>query len=163
MIRYLNDINELNYTPCPICGAIGKFKYHGKYQRHVIDLFGERIISIKRVRCLSCKHTHSLIPSGVIPYKLYAETFPSMLIFAFAISIPLTRIAIRFNAPLQTLKRYIKCAKMDASLIFACNTRHKTFLRKIKGHCISSLSYLSRNILGRKFTENIRLNNLAPT
>jgi transposase-like protein len=71
---YENSINELDLMKksCPFCKAKGQFKNHGVYERHVIALMDHQviheIIMIKRVKCQSCKHTHALIPSFIIPY-----------------------------------------------------------------------------------------------
>lgn len=163
MIKDTDNINDLDDVACPICGAIGRFKYHANYKRHLVDISGERIVSITRVRCTSCKHTHALIPKDVIPYKLYSETFAALVVFAFCLSVSKSYILKRYDVSIETLKRYIRCAKRQASLIFACTPSRQNLHHKLKGCCISILSHLSKEILGKKFTENIRLNSLAPT
>jgi len=61
-------------TRCPGCTAVGRFKLHGSYHRHVLYFDGDEIIGeyleIKRIMCLSCKGTHAVMPGDIIPYML---------------------------------------------------------------------------------------------
>ena len=74
---YDNSLKELNLnkTVCPKCKAKGCFKAHGWYDRHVIALLDNQviheIIMVKRVKCQSCKSTHALLPSFILPYHSY--------------------------------------------------------------------------------------------
>ena len=84
-------------TPCPKCTAIGRFKLWGSYQRHAIyfvddQLYVERL-DIKRVRCLSCKSTHAVMPGDLIPYKLltfYVVIF--VLVSCYLKKVPVLKI-----------------------------------------------------------------------
>jgi len=59
---------------CPRCYAAGRFKLHGSYRRHAAYWYMSKItcelFEIKRIRCLSCKTTHAVMPGDLIPYKL---------------------------------------------------------------------------------------------
>lgn len=61
-------------TRCPRCYAAGRFKLHGSYRRHAAYWHMSKItcefIEIKRIKCLSCKTTHAVMPGDLIPYKL---------------------------------------------------------------------------------------------
>jgi len=61
-------------TRCPVCNAVGRFKLHGSYHRYVVyfdefRLFYE-LFEIKRIKCISCKTTHAVMPGDIIPYML---------------------------------------------------------------------------------------------
>ena len=66
---------------CPTCGAVGScVDYHHPYQRDMIyhTHDGEPIrekVSITRVKCTSCGHTHALISGNLIPYGSYSIHF----------------------------------------------------------------------------------------
>ena len=66
--------SDFEDTPCPKCPAVGRFKLHGSYKRHIfyfLDGFLHyEYIAIKRVMCKSCNSTHAVMPGDLIPYKL---------------------------------------------------------------------------------------------
>lgn len=57
---------------CPCCGSTNLVS-HGYYKRNVIFEYNNQLttkrITIKRVKCKNCKHTHALLPMDIIPYK----------------------------------------------------------------------------------------------
>ena len=64
---------------CPVCGAKGCLSYHASYSRDLIgmdkgSLFSS-MVSIPRVICSSCRHTHAILPDILIPYGSYSLTF----------------------------------------------------------------------------------------
>lgn len=66
--------------PCPICGAKHPdWSYHASYKRYLISFEkGLTIayeISITRLICSSCKHTHAILPEIIIPYGSYSLLF----------------------------------------------------------------------------------------
>jgi len=65
---------HFRFTICPKCFAIGRFNLHGSYERHVIYfenfILVYALIAIKRIKCLSCKTTHAVMPCDLIPYGL---------------------------------------------------------------------------------------------
>lgn len=64
---------------CPHCGAKGCLKDFGQYGRYLIELeAGEASVhpvEIKRYRCTSCRHTHALLFSCLVPYRSYTLRF----------------------------------------------------------------------------------------
>jgi uncharacterized C2H2 Zn-finger protein len=75
-------------TRCPKCPAIGRFNLHGSYMRHVIYIDNyelvQKRIDIKRIRCVSCKSAHAVMPGDIIPYRLlslYAVIFILILLY----------------------------------------------------------------------------------
>jgi hypothetical protein len=74
-------------TECPTCKARKCLKRHGSYERFMIILEdGQRVdtvVEIKRVMCLSCGHTHALLPDLLIPYGSYTLRFILHVIRAY--------------------------------------------------------------------------------
>ena len=64
---------------CPKCGAIGCYQEIGSYERDMVSAHdGSRIdtrLTIRRFQCLSCRHTHALLPDVLIPYGSYSLRF----------------------------------------------------------------------------------------
>ena len=54
---------------CPYCGKKGSLGYHGFYTRCLIVCGICIIVSIQRLKCSECGHTHALMPSFIIPYE----------------------------------------------------------------------------------------------
>lgn len=69
----MKTLINLPYTECPICNSSELIKW-GSYKRNInfIDdnILTYRIITIKRIKCKKCGHTHALIPSFIVPYKV---------------------------------------------------------------------------------------------
>ncbi|WP_423774055.1 DUF6431 domain-containing protein [Anaerotruncus colihominis] len=55
--------------PYPICSSRENWAPHAEYQRSLIDFWGVAYaaITVKRVRCSSCGHTHAVLPDFIIP------------------------------------------------------------------------------------------------
>ena len=64
---------------CPICHSKGNCKIHGTYSRSIIDIIhGKTVyqeISVTRILCESCGHTHAILPDTIIPYSQYGIFF----------------------------------------------------------------------------------------
>ena len=64
---------NLPYLECPYCESTELVRW-GSYTRNINYIWNNTIlyetIDIKRVRCKDCGHTHALIPSFIVPYKV---------------------------------------------------------------------------------------------
>ncbi len=83
---------------CPCCGSTELIS-HGYYKRNVIFEYNSQLvtkrITIKRVKCKNCKHTHALLPIDIIPYKqvtlsviitcIYNENYFNSTIFSYEV------------------------------------------------------------------------------
>ena len=63
--------------PCPICGAKHPhWSYHSSYKRYLISFENESTIvhriTVPRLICSSCSHTHAILPEIIIPYSSYS-------------------------------------------------------------------------------------------
>jgi len=69
-------ITELQDNVCPCCHAKKSLIKYGTYNRHFAVLNDNDIedyeISVQRVICNSCGHTHALLPNFIVPYKIMA-------------------------------------------------------------------------------------------
>ncbi len=70
------DITNLHQQSCLCCHAKNQLIKYGTYQRNISILVDENIenyrVSIQRIMCKSCGHTHALLPNFVVPYKIMA-------------------------------------------------------------------------------------------
>ena len=64
---------------CPTCGAKHLCSFHASYERDLIVIKNNFVVchnvSISRVICSSCGHTHALLPDTLIPYGSYSLFF----------------------------------------------------------------------------------------
>lgn len=74
-VRSLN----LSDQTCPYCGSRGNLIPHDSYSRYMVTLENHRMetvtLCIPRVKCVSCGHTHALLPEMLIPYSSYSLRF----------------------------------------------------------------------------------------
>jgi Domain of unknown function (DUF6431) len=66
--------------PCPFCGAKRPtWSHHASYDRYLISyekgIPTTYTISITRLICSSCGHTHAILPEIIIPYGSYSLIF----------------------------------------------------------------------------------------
>lgn len=73
----LNKYENMEYNPdfrCPHCKSQNLIKW-GSYNRYLCycenNKIKEKTIKIKRMRCKDCGKTHALIPSFIVPYKIF--------------------------------------------------------------------------------------------
>ena len=78
-LRAMTVIN-IHDHPCPFCScAHPDWQKHASYERYLISYECGRsvtyIIVVIRYRCLSCGHTHAVLPEHLIPYSSYSLPF----------------------------------------------------------------------------------------
>ncbi|MFI3173417.1 MAG: DUF6431 domain-containing protein [Eubacteriales bacterium] len=73
------DTFSTRSLPCPYCGCIDNFNSFASYQRDMITVVaGSRkqvTLTIPRLQCNSCGHTHAILPDVLIPYGSYSLYF----------------------------------------------------------------------------------------
>lgn len=80
----------LNQYKCPMCFNHNTLTRHGYYQRHILipveniqtevggeDLITDVCLKILRVKCKTCKSTHAILTSDMIPRMVYS--YPCIL------------------------------------------------------------------------------------
>src|SRR5574344_2435185 len=70
-------VNITSNCACPKCKSICNFSYHGSYKRN-ISIVNTNVnenfsVNITRVKCNSCNSTHALLPSFLVPYKIFTS------------------------------------------------------------------------------------------
>lgn len=64
---------------CPCCHVKGTCRPHAHYSRYLIGLTNGkqecRRITVLRVFCTSCRHTHAILPDFIIPYRQFCLPF----------------------------------------------------------------------------------------
>lgn len=72
---------------CPHCRAKGCLEKFGHYGRYLVELEKGRPVvhqvRIVRYRCSSCRHTHALLSSGLIPYRCYSLRFILSALYSY--------------------------------------------------------------------------------
>lgn len=96
---------------CPICGSSSNCRIHAYYGRHIIDfIHGKPVIqevTVLRVLCESCGHTHAVLPDIIIPYSGYGLFFIlRVLAEAFLRASSLERLCERFCITLNQFYRW---------------------------------------------------------
>lgn len=78
---------SLSDAVCPCCGAAGCCVFHGAYNRDMISVqSGSRLaitVSVPRIRCKSCGHTHALLPDVLIPFGSYSLRFILTVLYGY--------------------------------------------------------------------------------
>lgn len=67
---YNNTINsiDLSQIPCT-CGLLGTLSFYGSYKRKLQLADEILVLTVARVRCSACGHTHALLLSSIVPYS----------------------------------------------------------------------------------------------
>lgn len=81
--KYLFDSFMASFRPelqtCPSCGSSGNCRIHAYYGRRLTDLVHNTptasSITVLRLVCSSCGHTHAVLPDLIIPYLSYSLLF----------------------------------------------------------------------------------------
>lgn len=97
---------------CPICGAKRQCKRIGSYPRMMITIKeGKRcfsVIRITRVRCLSCQHTHAILPDILVPFGSYTITFILSVLKAYLLhESTVAEICAHYQIAVSTLYSWI--------------------------------------------------------
>lgn len=98
---------------CPTCGSRGNCTFHASYERYIIDFIHGRPtddqISVTRVFCHSCHHTHAILMDALIPYDSYSVFFVLWaLAFYFSNTSTVWKVCDRFGISPSTLYRWKK-------------------------------------------------------
>jgi hypothetical protein len=108
------DAFDPTNTPCPSCGTKHpQWRYHASYQRYLIDIHNGQItqntITVARMRCDSCNHTHAILPECLIPHGSYSLIFVlTILQHYYLMHQPVWIICERFQISHSTLYAWHK-------------------------------------------------------
>ena len=83
------DNASLDVIPCPFpsCGAKGNYHGYGSYSRALICYTSGHVeryeITVSRIACGSCEHSHALLAPVIIPYSPFSFHFIISLLYDF--------------------------------------------------------------------------------
>lgn len=63
------DSLDIRLLQCPSCGHHGFLVYHGSYRRTIRTAGASLRLSVIRVKCSNCGHTHAILLSSIVPYS----------------------------------------------------------------------------------------------
>lgn len=132
---------------CPHCHETGKCVRHAWYLRNLIDYEkGEgviyRQIKVLRVRCLCCRHTHSVLPDCIIPYTTYS--------LFFILRIFITRIFMR-----NTILKICRQFHISVSMFYRWRLLFKEHIKNLPekwSYCQSSEKNFLTNLLHSSYS-----------
>lgn len=74
----MNSFQPAQVT-CPVCKSSGNCHIHAYYGRKIIDFINGKPVrsdlTVMRLICDSCGHTHAVLPDFIIPYSQYGLFF----------------------------------------------------------------------------------------
>lgn len=96
---------------CPYCGASHKCCDHASYERNLIDFISGRPVyhkvSVSRVICSGCGHTHAILPDLIIPYSTYGIFFILRVIAEYLMHrTSVEQLCLRFDISHSMLYRW---------------------------------------------------------
>jgi hypothetical protein len=134
--------------PCPICLSRGNCRFHAYYERNIIDFAngkpGYSVITVTRVLCNSCGHTHAILPDFIVPYSTYGLFF-------------LLRVLSEYFSGRFTIEHLCQLFAITPSMLYrwkALFLLHKELWLGILSDCeASSFSFLKNLFLQNAFSE----------
>ena len=108
----MDELN-LELEICPCCGSKGSLRLYANYDRFLTDLVDDRFedicLSITRLLCAGCGHTHSVLPDPVIPYCRHSLCFILRVLAVHAFHIQsVEKICDVFQISVKTFYRWQK-------------------------------------------------------
>ena len=104
------DITDIHRNICPCCHAKNKLIKYGKYERNISILVNDTVenyrLSVQRVICNSCNHTHALLPNFIVPYKIMALFSIAQIVQRACIS-SAYKLAEAINLSVQMIYTYM--------------------------------------------------------
>ena len=96
---------------CPFCGVNHECSLHASYDRNLIDFIsGKPVyhrITVTRVICSSCEHTHAILPDLIIPYSTYGIFFILRVIAEYLMHrTSIEKLCLRFSITHSMLYRW---------------------------------------------------------
>jgi transposase-like protein len=145
--KYVSSVN-VGTLICPFCGAKHALSPFASYKRHLVtynnNAAQDNIIIISRYVCSSCKRTHALLPSVIVPYMSFSFNFTVYLIHDYLVHKyrSVEAMCEHYGIAISTFYRILKKFK-----------KHKQiWLGLLKDKLISNLSFV-QHIINSSFDE----------
>ncbi len=150
MIKSNNDYQTyLSYTEnanpdiisCPSCEAKGNYHSCSSYTRTLICYTSGRVekheITVPRIECASCGHSHAILAPVIIPYSPFGFHFVISLLYDFITHkfSTVTALCLEYDISISTLyriyHRFIEDRKLMLGMMEAASTQVCTLLNKL--------------------------------
>ncbi len=111
----------LSKEVCPFCKARQLCSLHSTYERDMIATQHGTVVchrlTISRVICSSCGHTHAILPDVLIPYGSYSLFFIlRVLRLYFLHSYSVEKLCSRYGISISTLYAWVHLFKKQKTL-----------------------------------------------
>jgi len=142
---------------CPVCGSGGNCHIHAYYGRNIVDFIQGRPtrmeLTITRLVCDSCGHTHAVLPDPIIPYSCFGLFFLlRVLAEVFASVHTQEQICERFGITRNQLRKWRALWNRHKQewlgILDAAETPDRVFLRMLV-HGIDEYAVFARDFTGR--------------
>ena len=146
---FMNNL-QVGTLTCPACGAKYNCTAFSSYSRHMITLENGLNtcynISVERVICNSCHHTHAILPDNLIPFGSYTLSFVLTTLRAYFLgSKTVTSLCEYFQISVSTLYTWIKLFKEQKhiwlGLLRDSTTSPTNFIDDLLNHRISASTF----------------------
>jgi hypothetical protein len=128
------------FLPCPCCGAKNpSWKQHAVYDRYLISFENGHsvatIITIDRLICSSCDHTHAILPEILIPHSSYGILYIVQVLRAYFMGLfTVVNLCEHYQISVSTLYAWKKLFLLHKKL----------WLGVLEDSMLSVLSFLNR-------------------
>jgi len=149
-IKYNNDYQihlsyvdnaSLDIIPCPSCGTEGNYHSCGSYTRNLICYTAGQVekheITVPRIECASCAHSHAILAPVIIPYSPFSFHFVISLLYDFITHkfSTVTALCLEYDISISTLyriyRRFIEDKKLMLGMMDAASTKACELLDKL--------------------------------
>lgn len=106
---------------CPFCKARHLCSFHSSYERDMIVIENGSVvchsITISRVICSSCGHTHAILPDVLIPHGSYSLFFILRVLRSYFLhSFTVEKLCSRFEISISTLYAWVDLFQKQKAL-----------------------------------------------
>jgi len=139
-LSYTDSVN-LDVIPCPSCGTKGVYYGCGNYTRTLICYTSGQVekheITVPRIECASCGHSHAILAPVIIPYSPFSFHFVISLLYDFITHkfSTVTALCLEYDISISTLyriyRRFIEDRKLMLGMMEAASTKACELLDKL--------------------------------
>lgn len=143
---------QADLAVCPFCGAKQACSEFASYSRHLITFENGAVvchdITVPRVKCHSCDHTHAILPDVLIPYGSYTLRFILIVLRRYFLSsTTVSALCEQFQIAVSTLYAWIR--------LF--HAQKKFWLGILRDASVSALDFLNTLLSGDFSSEDFHI------
>lgn len=159
---FMNNL-QVGTLTCPTCGAKYNCTAFSSYSRNMITFENGlntcHNISVDRVICNSCQHTHAILPEILIPFGSYTLSFVLTALRTYFLgSKTVTSLCEYFQISISTLYSWIKLFKEQKhiwlGLLNDAKTAPSDFINDLLNQRVSASTFY--NLTKISFLQNFR-------